>query len=59
MAHMLTAVRHVRTSFDNYWPLAVIGFGLTATVAWTVFLGYFALSLVQRLAIPLVESLTH
>ena len=58
MAHVLAAARHAKTSFDTYWPVAVIGFGFTVTVIWTAFLGYVALSLIDRLAIPLI-SLTH
>jgi hypothetical protein len=51
MAHLLAAAHHVRTSVEIYWPTAVIGLGLAATLAWTAFLGY--------VAVGLVESLTH
>ena len=59
MTHVLAAARYAKTSFNTYWPPAVIGFGLAATVIWTAFLGHVALSLVHRLALPLIGSLTH
>jgi hypothetical protein len=49
MAHVLAAVDHVRTSFYSHWPAAVIGFGVAASLAWTAFLGYAAVALVESL----------
>jgi hypothetical protein len=51
MAHLLAAARDMRMSVEIYWPPAVIGLGLVATLAWTAFLGY--------VAVGLVESSTH
>jgi len=44
MSYVLAAARHARTSIGSCWPPAVIGFGLAASLAWSAFLGYVALS---------------
>jgi hypothetical protein len=59
MAHLLAAVRHVRTSVDVYWPASVIGLGLAASLAWSAMLLYLATGLVENLTVRLVENLTH
>jgi hypothetical protein len=59
MAHVLASVRHVRRSLDIYWPAAAIGLGVAASLAWTTFLGYVALGLVENLAVRLGANLTQ
>jgi hypothetical protein len=44
MSHVLAVINHAKTS---YWPAAVIGFGIAASLAWTAFLGYAAVGLVK------------
>jgi hypothetical protein len=47
MPQVLAAIHQAKTSFFTYWPAAIIGFGVAASLVWTAFLGYAAVALVK------------
>jgi hypothetical protein len=46
--HVLASVHRVKTSFRDGLPLTAIIIGTCATVAWSIFLVYVAVTLVRR-----------
>jgi hypothetical protein len=46
--HAPIAVREAATPFHRRMPIALLGFGLVATIAWNAGLAYLAIALVRR-----------